>query len=172
MSNDDRSEIRTYFKITDLTRWLGISTFEILINLISFLIFTIFLVFTVDGNVGSSFFMTPIIPNNETRDSYHHYPQKALPTIDYTKLFAVLFCADILNSYFCFIVILRLYLANLRNQAIHRLFWSTSLILLTALFKYLLCLKLAGGALEYTEVFSPIFVLLQLFALRACQIKN
>lgn len=171
MSNDDRSEIRTYFKITDLTRWLGISTFEILINLISFLIFTIFLVFAVEGNVGASFFMTTNIFNNETRDNYHHYPPK-IPTIDYNKLFAVLFCADILNSYFCFIVILRLYLANLRNQAIHRLFWSSSLILLTSLFKYLLCLKLAGGALEYTEVFSPIFVLLQLFALRACQIKN
>ncbi|CAO1418763.1 unnamed protein product [Diamesa serratosioi] len=168
MSNDDRSEIRTYFKITDLTRWLGISTFEILINLISFLIFTIFLVFVVDGN-DESFFMTSNIFCNDTRDSYHPYPP---PTIDYTKLFAVLFCADILNSYFCFIVILRLYLANLRNQAIHRLFWSSSLILLTGLFKYLLCLKLAGGALEYTEVFSPIFVLLQLFALRACQIKN
>lgn len=166
MSNDDRSEIRTYFKITDLTRWLGISTFEILINLISFLIFTIFLVFAVDGNVGSSFFMIPNIINNNTRDHY------LLPTIDYNKLFAVLFCADILNSYFCFIVILRLYLANLRNQAIHRLFWSSSLILLTSLFKYLLCLKLSGGTLEYTEVFSPIFVLLQLFALRACQIKN
>lgn len=171
MSNhDERNEIRTYFKMIEISRWLGITPFEILINLISFFIFSILLTLTLDGY--SDFFtITPPTHNGTNHDLYHGDGyQNPKPVYDWFKLFLVLFCADILNAYFCFIVILRMYLQNL--QSMHKLFWTVNFILLTGLFKYLIALKLTGTNLEWTEVTSPIFVLLQLFALRACQIKN
>lgn len=173
MSNHEERErrdevVRTYFKMIEISRWIGITPFEILINLVSFLIFTVFLTLTVDGYI--DVFIIQQHPNNVTdHDVYLEGFQKP-PSIDYFKLFSVLFCADIMNAYFCFIVILRMYLQNLQSS--HRLFWTLNFILLTSLFKYLIALKLSGNNLEWTEVCSPVFVLLQLFALRACQIKN
>jgi hypothetical protein len=101
-------------------------------------------------------------------DTYRANQGDQKPTIDWFKLFSVLFCADILNAYFCFIMILRMYINN--QTAIHKIFWSLNFILLTGLFKYLIALKLNETKnLEWMEVSSPIFVLLQLFALKACQ---
>ena len=35
MSNhEERNEVRTYFKLVEVSRWLGITPFEILINLV------------------------------------------------------------------------------------------------------------------------------------------
>lgn len=170
MSNhEERNEIRTYFKMIEISRWLGITPFEILINLFSFFLFSILLTLTVDGH--TDFFMINPQHNGTDHDVYRSEGfQNTKPVIDWFSLFLVLFCADIFNSYFCFIVILRMYLQNL--QSMHKLFWTVNFILLTGLFKYLIALKLTGTSLEWTEVCSPIFVLLQLFALRACQIKN
>lgn len=173
MSNhEERNEIRTYFKMIEISRWLGITPFEILINLISFFTFSILLTLTIDGH--TDFFMIHQHNNGTEHGNEHGYRSEGFPNIkpviDWFRLFLVLFCADILNAYFCFIVILRLYLQNL--QSMHKLFWTINFILLTGLFKYLIALKLTGTSLEWTEVCSPIFVLLQLFALRACQIKN
>lgn len=167
MSNEERNEVRTYFKMIEISKWLGITPFEILINLISFFIFSIFLTLTLDGTVG--FFYIHHNHGNST-ESTEIFRSDTKPLIDWFKLFAILFCADILNAYFCFIVILRMILHNL--QSMQKLFWTLNFILLTGLFKYLIALKLTGTSLEWTEVCSPIFVLLQLFALRACQIKN
>lgn len=163
MSNhEERNEVRTYFKMVEISRWLGISPFEILINLISLLVFSIFLTLTVDGYI--DFFLIKSVTDHRS-DS----PPKS--AINWFSLFSILFCADILNAYFCFIVILRLYMANM--QSVHKLFWTLNFIILTGLFKYLIALKLTGSSsIEVTEICSPIFVLLQLFALRACQIKN
>lgn len=168
MSNhEERNEVRTYFKLIEISRWMGITPFEILINLFSFFIFTIFLTLTIDGNI--EFF---IIQQHQNGTEHEVYRTDGIPkpAIDWFRLFSVLFCADIMNAYFCLIVILRMYLQNM--QSLHKLFWSLNFILLTGLFKYLIALKLTGTSLEWTEVCSPIFVLLQLFALRACQIKN
>jgi hypothetical protein len=168
MSNhEERNEVRTYFKLIEISRWMGITPFEILINLISFFIFSVFLTLTIDGNI--NFFVIQQNQNGTEHDVYRSDSSQKIP-IDWFRLFSVLFCADIMNAYFCFIVILRMYLQNM--QSLHKLFWSLNFILLTGLFKYLIALKLTGTSLEWTEVCSPIFVLLQLFALRACQIKN
>lgn len=45
MSNheESRNEVRTYFKLIEISRWMGITPFEILINLLSFFIFSVFL---------------------------------------------------------------------------------------------------------------------------------
>lgn len=169
MSNhEERNEVRTYFKMIEISRWLGIAPFEILINLVSFFIFSVLLTLTIDGNI--NFFVIQQHQNGTEHEVYRSEGFNTKPAVDWFRLFSILFCADILNAYFCFIVILRMYLQNL--QSMHKLFWSLNFILLTGLFKYLIALKLTGTSLEWTEVCSPLFVLLQLFALRACQIKN
>lgn len=138
------------FKLSELVRWLGLTEFEILTNLISLLIFTIILSLKLAGHLGDLI-------------------------IDWFGVFSPLFCSDICNGYFCIIVGIRMYLDNdqIKRKAFHRLLWSTKFIVLTAVFKYLLCLKLSGQTgLDFSEVFSPIFVLLQLIAVRACQLPN
>jgi ribonuclease P/MRP protein subunit RPP20 len=157
----------------EISRWLGITPFEILINLVSLFIFSVFLTLTLDGQI--DFFVINHQNNATDHDVYRlsdSFPRTSpTRTIDWFRLFSVLFCADIMNAYFCFIIILRMYLATI-SSTVQKLMWTLNFILLTGIFKYLIALKLTGTSLEWTEVCSPIFVLLQLFALRACQIKN
>ncbi|XP_070507647.1 transmembrane protein 203 [Chironomus tepperi] len=170
-SHDDRNEVKTYFKMIEISRWLSITPFEILIHLISILIFSILLTLTIDGQIDFMMIQPQQMSNgtaHEIIDSFRVNQSDQKPAIDWFKLFSVLFCADILNAYFCFIMILRMYINN--QTAIHKIFWSLNFILLTGLFKYLIALKLNETKnLEWMEVSSPIFVLLQLFALKACQ---
>lgn len=150
----------------EISKWLSITPFEILIHLISILIFTILLTITIDGNFEFMMIQPSHANGTDHHDHFSHSSQK--PQIDWFKLFSVLFCADILNTYFCFIMILRMYINH--QTAIHKIFWSLNFILLTGLFKYLIALKLNETKnLEWMEVTSPIFVLLQLKALKACQ---
>jgi ribonuclease P/MRP protein subunit RPP20 len=144
----DDAAIKTYFKLTDLVKWLGLTQLEILINLFTLFVFSIILTVRLSG----------------------HLDQQ---TFDWFKVFLPLYMSDILNAYFCIIVSIRMYLSNKHRQALHRLLWSVKFLVLSAVFKYLLCLKLTGHTgLEYSEVFSPLFVLLQLIAVRACQFKQ
>lgn len=151
----------------EISRWLSITPFEILVQLIALLCFSVLLTITIDG--GLEIMMSPPQPNVDLSQRFCINSQSGEKVcIDYFKLFSVLFCADIINTYFCFIMILRMYLAH--QTAIHKIFWSLNFILLTGLFKYLIALKLNGTKnLEWMEVSSPLFVLLQLFALKACQ---
>ncbi|XP_028901736.1 transmembrane protein 203 [Zeugodacus cucurbitae] len=137
------------FKLSELVRWLGLTEFEILVNLCGMLTFTIILAFKISASSSNS-------------------------VIDWFTTFSPLFCIDIFNAYFCVIVGIRMYLdSDNKRKALHRVMWSTYFLVLISIFKYLLCLKLSGQTgLEYSEVFSPIFVLLQLVAIRACQIPN
>lgn len=137
------------FKLSELVRWLGLTEFEILVNLCGFLIFTFLLAFKISG--------TYISANTH-----------------WLTIFSPLFCVDICNAYFCVIVGIRMYIGSEnKRKAFHRFMWSTYFLVLVAIFKYLLCLKLSGQiGLEYSEVFSPIFVLLQIVAVRACQLPN
>ena len=49
--------------------------------------------------------------------------------------------------------------------------WSLFLLFMLFCFKYLLCQKLTAlPSYEYSEVFTPIFILLQLVMVRACQL--
>ncbi|EDW66081.1 transmembrane protein 203 [Drosophila novamexicana] len=141
------------FKLSELVRWLGLTEFEILVNLCGLLVFTITLVFKISGTFNN------IMPEL---------------MCDWFSIFSPLFFIDICNAYFCVIVGIRMYLdSDNKRKALHRFMWSTYFLVLIAIFKYLLCLKLSGKTgLEYSEVFSPIFVLLQLVAVRACQLPN
>lgn len=148
----DEVEIKTYFKLVDVVKWIGITQFEMLVNLLAFLVFSIIL--TVKATTGA-------------------LQAGPISTSEWLVMFSPLFCGDFFNAYFCVIVGIRMYLANKHRQAMHRLSWSIHFLLLTAGFKYLVCMKLSGqSGLEYSEVFSPIFVLLQLIAVKACQFKQ
>lgn len=137
------------FKLSELVRWLGLAEFEIFTNLVALLFFTIILSLRLAGHVSEE-------------------------SINWFIVFSPLFCGDICNSYFSIIVGIRMYLDNdNKRKSLHRLLWSTKVLLLTGVFKYLLCLKLSGAQnLDYSEVFAPIFVLLQLIAVRACQLSS
>ncbi|XP_017016049.1 transmembrane protein 203 [Drosophila takahashii] len=145
------------FKLSELVRWLGLTEFEILVNLCGLLVFTITLAVKLhlQARIGPG----GILPE---------------PMGDWFTVFSPLFFIDICNAYFCVIVGIRMYLdSNNKRKALHRFMWSTYFLVLIAIFKYLLCLKLSSKTgLEYSEVFSPIFVLLQLVAVRACQLPN
>uniref|UniRef100_A0A6B2EBZ5 Putative membrane protein n=1 Tax=Phlebotomus kandelakii TaxID=1109342 RepID=A0A6B2EBZ5_9DIPT len=138
------------FKLSELVKWLGLTEFEIFTNLLALLVFTILLSLRVSSYLSAEY-------------------------LDWFVIFSPLFCGDACNAYFCLIVCIRMYLESdqIKRRAFHRLLWSTNYIVLTAVFKYLLCLKLSGQiGLEFSEVFSPIFILLQLIAVRACQLPN
>lgn len=126
-----------FFTIDELVRWLGLTVFEIWVNLVSILIFTI---------------MLPIQFAN------------------WWVIFFPLFAGDALNAYFCIIVFIRMQLESPLKVALLRIIWSAIFLLMTFLFKFLLCKKLMGlVTLDYYEIFTPLYILLQLIAVRACQ---
>lgn len=136
------------FTLNELVLWAGLTVFELFTNLLALLIFTILLTLRVAQYIPST-------------------------TLNWFGVFSPLFCADLCNAYFCIIVGIRMYLdiGQLKRRALHRIVWSAHFLIMTIVFKYLLCLKLSGQTeLEYSEVFSPIFILLQLIAVRACQV--
>ncbi|XP_074038940.1 transmembrane protein 203 isoform X2 [Leptinotarsa decemlineata] len=134
-----------FFTTEELVRWLGLTVFEIWINLISILLFTIIFVFKYDPSVD-------------------------LNTIDWWLIFSPLFAGDALNAYFCIIIFIRMLLERTMKFSLLRVSWSGTVLLTTFLFKFLLCRRLLGQTnLDYSEVFAPLYILLQLIAVRACQ---
>lgn len=134
------------FSLNELVHWLGLTTFEIWVNLASLSVFFILLAFKLDND----YFL-----NHK----------------DWWIVFSPLFVADGLNTYFCCIIFIRMHMEGMVKDAILRALWSLILLLLIFIFKYFLCQKLSGQAsLEYSEVLSPVFFLLQLIAIRACQL--
>lgn len=134
-----------FFQLRELLRWLGLTVFEIWVALLFFTLFTILLTFKVETLIQS---------------------------LTWWHVFAPLFVSDALNAYFCVIVFIRMYLEGAYKSALIRALWSQCMISLLFVFKYLLCKKLSGSdsKLEYSEVMSPIFILLQLVMIRACQL--
>ena len=132
--------------LSELVPWLGLTIFEIWINLVSLTIFTILLALKLD-------------------DGYF------LGSNGWWLVFSPLFIADGLNTYFCAIIFIRMHMEGMGKTGILRGMWSLFSLLLMFIFKYILCKKLCGqSVLEYAEVLSPVFILLQLIAIRACQL--
>ncbi|CAB0012822.1 unnamed protein product [Nesidiocoris tenuis] len=130
-----------FFSLNELLSWLGLSLFELWLNLVSLCIFSILL--ALPSSSPSSWWIT----------------------------FSPLFVADALNAYFSTIVLIRMYLEALYKVAFFRALWSFCFLAALFSFEFLLCRKLSGEtSLEYSEVISPIFILLQLMAVRACQL--
>jgi len=138
------------FALQELVRWLGLTIFEMLVHLVALLVFTIFLSLRLDEIAFAS----------TTPGSY-----------DIWIVFSPLFIADALCTYFNIIVFIRLYIESHVKEAIARTIWSSALLFVWSLFKVLLCRRLSGlSNLEYSEIMSPIFLVLQLIAIRACQL--
>nr|CAD7448410.1 unnamed protein product [Timema bartmani]CAD7462608.1 unnamed protein product [Timema tahoe] len=124
-----------FFTVRELVQWLGLTVFEIWVNLLAVTLFTTALAVKVETGWGS-----------------------------WWLVFAPLFAGDALNAYFCTIVFIRMHLEGMYKVALMRGVWSLSFLLLLFVFKFLLCKKLSGqSGLVYSEVMSPIFILLQLF---------
>lgn len=115
------------FSLHELVHWLGLTIFEIWINLVSLTIFTVLLALKLDDNY-------------------------FLGHTGWWIVFSPLFVADGLNTYFCAIIFIRMHLEGMTKAAILRALWSIILLLLIFVFKYLLCKKLSGQSpLEYSE---------------------
>ncbi|XP_066250413.1 transmembrane protein 203-like isoform X2 [Euwallacea similis] len=133
-----------FFSLEEMVKWLGLTIFEMWITLISVLAFTITLVNKFDPDVEVS-------SNN------------------WWLIFAPLFIGDALNAYFCVILFIRMLMETTLKLCTLKLIWSVMFQTLLFVFKFLLCKKLLGQiSLDYSEVFAPVYILLQLIAVRAC----
>lgn len=136
-----------FFSLEELVHWLGLTVFEIWVNLISISIFTVLLSLHLEGALVDGVSAWWII-------------------------FSPLFIADAFNAYFCTIVLIRMYLEGLYKAAFFRALWSFWFLGLLFAFEFLLCRKLSNlSEAEYSEILAPIFILLQLMAVRACQLQ-
>ena len=142
---------KMFFQLKELLKWLGLTVFEIWVGLLSFTVFTVLLTLKVE---------------------------KVFDSLTWWQVFSPLFISDALNSYFCVIVFIRMYLEGAYKSALIRALWSQFMIALLFVFKYLLSQRLiedennleSNSKLEFSEVMSPIFILLQLVMIRACQL--
>lgn len=133
-----------FFQLKELLKWLGLTVFEIWTALMCLTAFSILVTLKVEGILAST---------------------------SWWLIFAPLFIADGLNAYFCAIVFIRMYQEGSYKSAFVRALWSLIMLGLLLVFKYLLCKKLNGDQrLDYSEVMSPIFILLQLVMFRACHL--
>lgn len=137
-----------FFSLEELVHWLGLTVFEIWVNLVSISIFTLLLSLHLEGVLFSG------------------------TVTVWWMIFSPLFTADALNAYFCTIVLIRMYLEGLYKAAFFRALWSFWFLGLLFAFEFLLCRKLTkNNDAEYSEILAPMFILLQLMAVRACQLQ-
>lgn len=126
-----------FFSWKEIVACLGMTLFEIWINVISLIFFLTLVALQLDGYINQSWW----------------------------TIFTPLFVADALNAYFVMIVAIRLHLNE--TNPLKRSAWSFVSLTLLFAFKFMLCKKLTGSStLEYSEVMSPIFILLQLLVVR------
>lgn len=138
------------FTVEELSPWLGVTRFELLVQTVGLLLFSIILTVRLEA------YDPPTITS--------------LPARDIWWIFSPLFAANVINAYFCVIVFIRTCLERTFKVATIRAMWSATVIGILMLFEYMLCHKLIGGSsLDTSEVVSPVLLLLQLLAVRACQ---
>ena len=137
-----------FFTLREIFYWIGLSIFEIFVNLIGLFIFTVFLALKNDKNSVFSQFAWCII-------------------------FSPLFLSDLLNAFFCIIVFIRMSITVTVKVAFSKIIWSIIFLMMLSLFKFLLCKKFSRSSqFDYSEIFAPLFILLQLIAVRACQMSQ
>jgi len=154
-----------FFQLSELLRWLGLTVFEIWTALVCFTAFTVLLTLKVE------YWSYPSIESYDSLLEIDTLEKESAVT--WWVVFSPLFISDALNAYFCVIVFIRMYLEGSYKAALVRALWSLFMLALLFIFKYLLCQKLSdpvGTKLDYSEVMSPIFILLQLVMIRACQL--
>ncbi|XP_037093411.1 LOW QUALITY PROTEIN: transmembrane protein 203-like [Pollicipes pollicipes] len=129
--------------VKELTQWLGLTPFEIWLHLAAALVFCVLVV------------LRDLFPD----------------TITWWHAMAPLFVCDALSAYFCVIMLIRTYIDGWYKPAAMRALWSFFVLALMFTFKYLLVRKLTDNiGFEYSEVMAPLFVILNMVMVRACQL--
>ena len=130
------------FTLKELVRWLGVTVFEIWMNLVAVFVFSIVAILKYESILNTSWW----------------------------NIFIPLFISDGLNAYFCIIVFIRMHKEQDYRVAGLRLLSSVICLVCISIFKKLLCQKLnAEKPYSYSEVFAPVFIVLQVLMVRACQ---
>ncbi|KFP35591.1 Transmembrane protein 203, partial [Chlamydotis macqueenii] len=131
------------FSLRELVQWLGFATFEVFLQGLALLVFSVLLVLKVDGEASA------------------------------LSWWVAFFAADGLCTYFTTIVSVRLFQDGEKRLAVLRLFWILTILSLKFVFEMLLCQKLMEHTRElwYGLIMSPVFILLQLLMIRACRVN-
>ncbi|KAF2350037.1 hypothetical protein FHG87_019208 [Trinorchestia longiramus] len=135
------------FSSNELTLWFGLSLLELLLFLVCGTITSVLVMLRLTGALFSD--------------------------LSWLAILSPMFMSDSLNAYFCIIVLIRMYLYSMLRPGILRTMWSTGMIALSFIFKFLLCRRLEDpGGLEFSAVLAPIFIMLQMLMIRACHFKT
>uniref|UniRef100_A0A915DGT0 Transmembrane protein n=1 Tax=Ditylenchus dipsaci TaxID=166011 RepID=A0A915DGT0_9BILA len=137
--------------VSEITKWTGITVFEILLHCVALLLTTILIVVKW---------------------------YSLFTSITYWHMFSPLFVASALNCYFLFIVFVRMII---EERQFKRAFVSNSFNFLRAimlwLFELFICYKVEGNqrnqvAVEssYGMMFMPIWILMTAFGFQACRL--
>lgn len=132
-----------FFTVLELVRWLGMTLFEMTLNVVCLFVFTILCVLK-NSNILTSSWWTVFIP---------------------------LFIANGLNAYLYIIIFIRA--CDIRDNRWAALRLCSSMMILSSLFafEFLFCKKLTGQSdHRYSEVFAPTFVPLFILMIRSCQL--
>lgn len=133
-----------FFSKTELTRWLGVSIFEMWLSVNCFLVFSLFLALKLEGTIEWSWW-TVFIP---------------------------LFTFDGCAAYFVAIVCIRLILEKERRIAASRTIWNGSNLALLFVYKVLLCERLEErNILTYSVIHIPVFIFLLMLTIRGCHVN-
>ena len=131
-----------FFSLKEIVKWFGMTAFELWLHLVAVLVFSVLAVLKHEHVLNATWW-TVFIP---------------------------LFTCDGLNAYFCAIVFIRMFQERDYRYAGLRLLSSAFILVLTFVFKILLCQKMSAEyELSFSEVFTPLFILWVLLMIRACQ---
>lgn len=137
-------------ELWEIADWLGISIFEMLMHIIGLFVFTILLAIRLEAD------------------------ERGAVSMDWFVVFSPLYCVDLICAYFGFILAFRLYLVPEVNKShvFWRFMWRIMFLSLLLMFKLLFCWMMEGTYfLNPSDVFVPLFLLLQILAIRACRLK-
>jgi hypothetical protein len=133
------------FSRKELTRWLGMSIFEIWLSVVCFLVFSIFLAMKLEGDI----------------------------TWSWWSVFIPLFAFDGCAGYFAAIVCIRMVLENEKRKAALRTLWNGSNLALLFVYKVLLCQRLElENLMTYSVIHTPVFIFLLMLTIRGCHIGS
>lgn len=129
----------------ELSRWLGISVFEMWLSVNCLLFFTLFLTLKLEAVIDWSWW-TVFIP---------------------------LFTFDGCAAYFVAIVCIRLILDKEKRLAASRTMWNASNLILLFVYKVLLCERLEKrNNMTHSVIHIPVFIFLLLLTVRGCHVAS
>ncbi|CAF0969809.1 unnamed protein product [Brachionus calyciflorus] len=135
-------------RLKSVCRWLVMTEFEIFLNFIAILIFTILLVIKLDMN-------------NES--------------LTWFKVFLPLFIVDLLQANFCSILFIRQLMANQKKHGILRLVVSSLLLLSRFMFKlstFQIVNSSNGEAFKFQLAIIPVYFHLVILMFKTCGLKK